>query len=267
MDKLISRILDCLWDELRIPEDLLYEFTVKTTKMIQSRCIKTLPTEFWELERFVELYWRAQAFEEKNTVHVYEMGRLLSLTNMLGMIAEQEEKRRSLDEYAIQFREWYPVFKEIHDMPGITHEELKKVIRKSDLYFAKFINKNQREDFCIYHRFGQEKCYYLTTWGEQLYVLMKNSQRHSFEEKYDGILELRNNIEKSIINLKEDSNYKCVSTNEGKFIKNTIYYTDNINTSIRKPELLAEIHMNKMIIKGGEESCQKRQYLQMQNRL
>lgn len=268
MEKLVDRILDCVWAENDIPEELLYEFTSKAIRMVQLRSLEQLPESYRELEHYVDSFWRAQRFETVDATRVYEMGRLLSLTNMLGMVAEQETEEQSLHEYAAKFRDWYLVFKGIYDTPGVTHKRLAKYARKSDSSLSQFINKNQWSGFYLCRRFGREKYYYLTELGEKLYEVMMSQQPHPTEERYAGYLGVKNNIEKNIMDISNDSRYRVSRTERGGFIENKIYGINWLNTVDRDLELLAEIRMNKQAMnaqKEGNKPCQEKMFLKKLN--
>lgn len=252
MERLARMILDNLREGNAIPEDLLYELTTEAMKVVQTRQIEQLSPEFWELEQYVESFWRAQLFQTVQGMRSYEMGRLLSLTNMIAMVAEEEEKRQSLNEYALKFSDWYPVFKGMYDTPGITHKKLALTAGKSDSSLSQFMNKNQWEGLYIYRRFGREKNYYLTELGQRLYELMKDNQPRPTEEKYARFLGVKNNIEELEKGLADDSAYKVVRSDTGEFLESRIY---GINDELesRKPELLAEILWNKNILEDKKE--------------
>lgn len=252
MKQLSRTILNFLWDEVEIPEDLLYEFTVKTTKIVQTRCIEDLPTEFWDIERYVASFWHAQRFEHVSASHIYEMGRLLSLTNMLGMIAEEEEKRQSLDEYAVRFQDWYLAFKGMHDRPGITHKELAAVAKKSESSLSQFMNKNQWECLYMYRRFGREKNYYLTEMGQELYEMMKRRRPHPAEEKYTRCLGAISNLENVVAEVVNDRHYKVVKSDDGEFIEDSIYIV-NCEDEARRIGLVAQIRLNKSAFEDKKE--------------
>jgi len=93
MRELINLISEYVFDAAEIPEDLLYEFYKKTAKIIRSLCTEAIPDEFWELENYVESYWRGHKYlKSEDAIQIYQMGQLLSFTNMLSMLSEEKEK-------------------------------------------------------------------------------------------------------------------------------------------------------------------------------
>ena len=60
MRELVRLILDCLLEVREIPEELLYELSKTTVMIVEQRCMQEIPEEFWELESYVEAYWRGE---------------------------------------------------------------------------------------------------------------------------------------------------------------------------------------------------------------
>lgn len=268
MEKVTSTILDYLWDKNDIPEELLYEFAKKTIKTIQTRCTERLTGEFWELERYVESFWRAKRFEGVSSTHIYEMGRLLSITSMLSMVAEQEEKSQSLEVYATKLQDWYLVFKGMHDKPGISHGELAEVCRKSVSSLSQFICKYEWDGLYIYRRSGRGKNYYLTEQGKQLYELMTSKQPRPREEKGVDLIVTKNSIDKALNMLVNDSQYKVVKTESDEYLESKIYRIDNSKADGRRAEAIGDIRFSKKAFgmkKGENEICQKSLFLKKQN--
>lgn len=252
MERLTRKILEGLRAERVIPEELLYEFTVETIRIVQTRQMEQLPPVFWELEQYVESFWRARRFDRIQDERLYEMGRLLSITNMIAMVDEEEEKRQSLSEYASKFSDWYLVFKGMHDIPGITHKKLAVAGNKSESSLSQFMNKNQWEGLYIYRRLGREKNYYLTELGEQLYELMSSNQPTPTEEKYARFLGVKSNIEDLERSLVDDSTYKIVKSDAGEFLESSIYRI-NYEAESRRSELIFRGQWNKEILGEKKE--------------
>lgn len=175
MRELINLISEYVFDAAEIPESLLYEFSKKAMKVIQNRCVEAIPEEFWELEGYVESYWRGHKYtQSEDTLRIFQMGQLLSFTNMLSILSEETEKEISIEEYAVQLKEKYPIFKEIHEKPGITHKELADAIGMSVSSLSQFVTKYKWNGFFQSRAMGREKHYYLTKHGQQLYCTMKD---------------------------------------------------------------------------------------------
>ena len=251
MDRLLRTLLKYLRECMVIPEEWLYEFTVATREMIQTMQVEQLPFEYSELERYVESYWRAKSFVSNQEEILYEMGRLLSLTSLLSLEKEEEKKRSSLNEYAEQYKDWYKVFAEIHENAGITHKQLARRAEKSESSLSQFMNKNQWKGIYIYRRFGREKSYYLTEYGEQLYEVMKNMQPRPRREKYARFLGTKTNINREMNMLLQDGSYKMSRSFDGKREIYRIYYRNSETTSGR-PEQVAAFWM-KSEISNNEE--------------
>ena len=90
-------ILNYLLENKEIPEELIYELSKTTVKIVENHCMEMIPQEFWELDSFVEAYWRAESYTKSNDMaFVYQMGQLFSFTNMLSTLAEKQEKEKTL---------------------------------------------------------------------------------------------------------------------------------------------------------------------------
>ncbi len=175
MRELINLISEYVYDAAEIPEDLLYEFSKKTAKIIRNLCTEAIPDEFWELENYVEAYWRGHKYlKSEDAIQIYQMGQLLSFTNMLSMLSEEKEKEISIEDYAVQLKDKYPIFSKIHEIPGITHKELADAVDMSVSSLSQFITKYKWNGFFQSRAMGREKHYYLTKHGQQLYYTMKD---------------------------------------------------------------------------------------------
>ena len=174
MEEIIKRIFEYIIEERELPEDLLYVFSKETTKIIQSREVASIPKLFWELENYVGTFWRGGRlnYVEKPYI-IYQMGRLLSFTNMICMMADEKEKELSIEDYAIQWQDQYLVFKFVHEQKGITHQALAKAANISPSNLSQFMIKVKWDGFFNCRLMGQEKHYYLTNYGEQLYEFME----------------------------------------------------------------------------------------------
>lgn len=177
MEKIIEHILKYIMEERELPEEFLYAFSQETEKIVRSRQIESIPELFWELENYVGMFWRGEKFNyvEKPYI-IYQMGRLLSFTNMICMVADEKEKELSIEDYAIQWRDRYSVFKFIHEQKGITHKALAKAVNMSPSSLSQFMTKVKWEGFFACRLMGREKHYYLTDYGEQLYEFMKQQE-------------------------------------------------------------------------------------------
>lgn len=175
MRELINLISEYVYDAAEIPEDLLYEFSKKTAKIIRNLCTEAIPDEFWELENYVEAYWRGHKYlKSEDAIQIYQMGQLLSFTNMLSMLSGEKEKEISIEDYAVQLKDKYPIFSKIHEIPGITHKELADAVDMSVSSLSQFITKYKWNGFFQSRAMGREKHYYLTKYGQQLYSVMKD---------------------------------------------------------------------------------------------
>lgn len=178
MKKLIDILYDYLLKGKEIPEDLLYEFSQDTIKIIQHRSTDEIPSTFWNLQHYVEMFWRGKKYKkEKNPILIYQMGQMLAYTNMVRDIADENERTMNLDEYARRWENKYLVFKGIHDVPGITHKKLAAVSHQSVSSLSQFIAKTKWDGYIIYRTGGREKYYYLTENGEKLYKLLNDKQK------------------------------------------------------------------------------------------
>lgn len=174
MKELINSILECIFDVRKIPEEMLYQFSKTTTKIVQSGCTEVIPEEFWELESYVQAFWRGEKYlKSDDAVRTYQMGRLLSFTSMLSMLVEHKEKEVSVEDYAVQLKDKYIIFKEIQNRPGITHKELADAAGMSVSSLSQFVYKYKLHGFFRSRTMGREKHYYLTEHGQQLYSAMK----------------------------------------------------------------------------------------------
>ncbi len=173
MKELVQRILNYLLEDKKIPEELIYQLSKSTVKIVENHCTEMIPEEFWELDSFVEAYWRTESYEKsKNMILVYQMGQLLSFTNMLSMLAEKQEKENSIEDYAIQLKDKYVIFQQIDRNPGITHKELAKRAELSVSSLSQFLSKCNEHGFIQRRVMGSEKHYYLTPYGKRLYSVM-----------------------------------------------------------------------------------------------
>ncbi len=174
MRELVRLILDCLLEVREIPEELLYELSKTTVMIVEQRCMEEIPEEFWELESYVEAYWRGEKYKKTDDmVRVYQMGQLLSFTNMLCMLTEQQEKERLIDDYAVRSKDSYHIFEEIYVKPGIAHKDLAIIAGLDTVSLTQFLNEYKLNGFIQSRSMGCEKHYYLTDHGKKLYSVMK----------------------------------------------------------------------------------------------
>lgn len=174
MVEVVRIISEYVFEDRQIPEDLMYEFSKETAKIVRSGCTEVISEEFWELEHYIEAYWRGRKYmQSDDKARVYQMGQLLSFTNMICMLVEQQEKEVSIDDYAVRFKDRFLVFKGMFECPGITHKELADTAGLSVSSLSQFINKYKCDGFFLSRSMGREKHYYLTEYGEKLYSVMK----------------------------------------------------------------------------------------------
>ncbi len=174
MRELIEVLLEKVWNSSEIPEELLYELSKEAMTIVMKRSIDEVPDNFWELKRCVELFWRRKEYKCTNDPSIiYQMGRLLSYTNMLVMLIEEQEESISLEEYAKSYRKWYKVFKGVYEEKGITHNKLSEESDMSVSSLSQFMGRAKPEGFFTYRMMGREKHYYLTEYGKRLYLYMK----------------------------------------------------------------------------------------------
>lgn len=184
MKKLAEHILEYVLEGSELPEDLIYEFAREILKIIKNGQILSISDEFWELENYVETFWRNEEFiKTKNFYIVYQMGQLLSLTSMISMIDDEEKRDLSVKDYAIQWKDYYSVFQRIHENRGITHKELAAASGMSISTLSQFINGVKWTGVFNCRLMGHEKYYYLTEYGERVYeVMKKNDVRIEFKK-------------------------------------------------------------------------------------
>lgn len=175
MKKLIEIIYNCVLSGKEIPEDLLYEFSQNIIKIVQSRQVDNIPAEFWDLQHYIELFWRGRRYKkEKNSILIYQMGQMLSYTSMIRDIADDNEMVMGIKEYAERWKNKYLVYKGVHAESGITHKKLANVSGLSPSALTQFISKTKWDGYLTYRNVGREKYYYLTEEGEKLYKLLKS---------------------------------------------------------------------------------------------
>lgn len=175
MKKLINIIYNCVLKKKEIPKDLLYEFSRDAIKIVQNRQVDDVPTEFWDLQHYVELFWREKKYKkEKNSILIYQMGQLFSYTSMIRDIADDNERILRIREYAERWKNKYLVYKGVHDESGITHKKLVNVSGLSPSALSQFIAQTRWDGYLTYRNVGREKYYYLTDEGEKLYELLKS---------------------------------------------------------------------------------------------
>ena len=179
MKKLVQMILNYLLENKQIPEELIYELSKTTVKIVENHCMEMIPQEFWELDSFVEAYWRAESYTKSNDMaFVYQMVQLFSFTNMLSTLAEKQEKENSIEDYAIQLKDKYAIFQQIDRNPGITHKELAQRAGMSVSSLSQFLNRYKEHGFIQRRSMGREKHYYLTAYGERLYSAMNVNRKN-----------------------------------------------------------------------------------------
>lgn len=176
MKELAEQILDYIMENREVPEDLLYEFSKETLRIIQSRQTTSIPDTFWDLENYVETFWRCSEFTQaENSYFVHQMGQLLSFTNLISIMDDEEQRELSIEDYAEQWRDRYLVFDYIHRHRGITHKTLAEASGMSVSALSQFINKVKWTGVFNCRSMGREKHYYLTEYGEQVYEYMKKN--------------------------------------------------------------------------------------------
>lgn len=183
MKKLIEIIYNkYLLNGKEIPEDLLFEFSQDTIKIIQNKAAGDIPPEFWNFQHYVEMFWRGRKYEQgRNPALVYQMGQLLAYTGMLRDVADENEKVLSIEEYAGRWEDKYLVYKGIHDEPGINHKRLAAVSDLSVSSLSQFAAKTKWDGYFICRTAGREKYYYLTEEGERLYRLLNSRIKEKFD--------------------------------------------------------------------------------------
>lgn len=195
MDEIIRNIYSYIREKKELPEDLLYEFSQSTIRVVQSYSKEEITADFWKLQHFVEMFWRGRKFEtEQNPVRIYQMGQLLSLTGMIRDVAEKAEKDVSIYEYARRWGKRYQVYKGMHDEPGINHKRLAEMAGLSVSSLSQMIAQTKHDGYFIYRIAGREKYYYLTHSGENLYNILKSRQRRLRNSALSGIGEESNII-------------------------------------------------------------------------
>lgn len=183
----MEQILGYTVEEHEIPTELIYAFSKETLKIIQSRQVSSLPDSYWELQNYVETFWRGRRFEyTENSYIVYQMGQLLSFTNMICIMAKEQEKASTMEDYAEQWQDRYCIFKYIHEQKGITHKVLAGKANISVSNLSQFMNKVKWEGFFYCRFMGREKHYYLTEYGEKLYQLMALNNKNHLESEKTG---------------------------------------------------------------------------------
>lgn len=226
MEKTINMISEYVFEGKEVPEELLYEFSEEVTRIIEGRGLEDIPDEFWKLENYVELYWRGGKFAyEEDPARVFQMGQLLSYTNLINIWFEKMEKDISLEEYARIYGDKYLFFKSIHDEYGITHKELASKLQMSTSALSQFVNRIKGKGFFISRAMGREKHYYLTDKGEKLLKIMLTRKAH-FECNYTELLGAWNNFNKIITN---DRIYQVVGGNTNVFLTKNMYLKNKID--------------------------------------
>ncbi|HIW41122.1 MAG TPA: hypothetical protein H9743_03130 [Candidatus Mediterraneibacter vanvlietii] len=184
MKRLIEQIFNYILDEEIIPEDLLFEFSQDTLQIVQHNNGTELTSQFWSFQNYIESFWRGEKYQHiSNSFFVYQMGQLLAYTNMIRDVADEEEKRVSIEDYARRWKNRYLVFKGMHDKRGITHKSLAEYSEMSTSALSQFISKTKWDGYYTYRVMGREKHYYLTKRGEKLYDLLQEYQRDIKYEK------------------------------------------------------------------------------------
>ncbi len=219
MKEMVNSILECILDARKIPEEMLYEFSKMATKIVQNGCTEVIPEEFWELESYVQTYWRGEKYlKSDDAVQIYQMGRLLSFTNMLAMLAEHKEKEVSIEDYVVQLKDKYIIFKEIQNRPGITHKELADVAGMSVSSLSQFVNKYKLHGFFRGRTMGREKHYYLTDYGQQLYSAMKDRYEKITLSDYRKAL-----MEWTFLDIINNIQYESLANKRQIIIKNNVH--------------------------------------------
>lgn len=214
MEKVANAILDSICKKEVIPEEMLYEFQKKTLKVLQTSCMERVADDVEQLGCYAEAFRRAKNFDGATVEFAYGMGRLFSLTSMLGMMEEQENMPLSLQDYAVKLKDWYLVFKGMHDQPGISHRELASVCKRSISSLSQFTSRYEGERLYISRRVGRGKSYYLTELGTELYELMRSQQPRYIDEKYAERMRVRKIIEKTVFLCRNDSDWIATEEND-----------------------------------------------------
>lgn len=177
MKKLVNIIFEHLLNREPVSDELLYEFLQDAEKIVTSGCVNEIPSEFWEFQNYVDMYWRSRKYErEENRQIIYQMGQLLACVNMIRDIADTVVEKYSIKEYARQWRNRYPVFKAMHNECGITHKKLAQAAEISPSALSQFVNRTKWDGYFTSRTAGREKYYYLTEQGEELYKLLRDDQ-------------------------------------------------------------------------------------------
>lgn len=71
MQRLIEFIYNYIFEGKEVPEDLMFEFSQSTMKIVQSGNVQELSPEFEDLQNYVELFWRGRKYErEENPIPI-----------------------------------------------------------------------------------------------------------------------------------------------------------------------------------------------------
>lgn len=188
MQKLVKCIYDCVMSAKEIPEDLLYEFSQTTIKIVQSGNVQELPEKFEDLQNYVEMFWRGKKYErEKNPARIFQLGQLLSYFNLIRDAADDQKNRKLMEDYIRRWNRKFRIFWGMHDQPGIMHKKLAAFSGISPSELSQFITKTMWDGYYTYRITGREKYYYLTPRGEELFALFQKKREKEYSYQYWGM--------------------------------------------------------------------------------
>lgn len=249
MKGLIEIILKSFWDFREIPEELLFEFSQKTMQIIQKKAIDEIPDEFSVFENYVEMFWRGKKYNHmSNRFIIYQMGQLLTCTNMLNRLLAEEKREASIEAFADLFKDRAMIFEGMYKERGITHKKLAELSDMSVSALSQFISKNKSEGFFTYRVMGREKHYYLTEYGEKLYFHMLHNGDQK-KMKYVKMYGFIDDMNEKIIN---NRYYKVVFDQNANEITESVYISTEGNSG-KKTERLMKMSINKAGLESNKE--------------
>ena len=228
MQRLIEFIYNYIFEGKEVPEDLMFEFSQSTMKIVQSGNVQELPPEFEDLQNYVELFWRGRKYErEEKPIRIYQLGQLLSYINLIRDVADEQKRKISMEEYAERWSKRFRVFLGMHVKPGIMHKELAKFSGITPSVLSQFVAKTKWDGYYTYRIVGREKYYYLTSKGQELYSLLWRKQNrenlHYYlpldaYSHYDEIAILSNNniYKQDLVKKRLDFGKRVVTVNQEK---------------------------------------------------
>lgn len=250
MKELIKIIFDHVLDKKEIPDDLMYEFSQDILKVIQENSAQELCPEFWDFQNYLEMYWRGGKFEQESSpVCTYQLGQLLSYTNIIRDIADKQGQTLSIQDYAARWQNRFLVFQGMYRERGITHKKLARVSNMSPSALSQFVSKTQWDGYYTYRVAGREKYYYLSENGEKLYHLLCEKREKDLDghNDYDDISAWLKAVNASSVNTDLETSILKRDTMDMPWADwNSIFYADynengsGVRSVINKEELYAE---------------------------